>query len=86
MLLFQGVVLTHGNLTAQIEAMVYSWGWTRNDVILHTLPLHHVHGIVNVLMTPFHCGATCVMLTKFDPQTVIIIWTLFTFNLFMPAL
>eukprot|EP00106_Octopus_bimaculoides_P010508 XP_014777950.1 PREDICTED: acyl-CoA synthetase family member 3, mitochondrial-like [Octopus bimaculoides] len=65
-----GVVLTHGNLTAQIEAMIYSWGWTRNDVILHTLPLHHVHGIVNVLMTPFHCGATCVMLTKFDPQTV----------------
>ncbi|GAB1598032.1 acyl-CoA synthetase family member 3, mitochondrial-like [Argonauta hians] len=66
----KGVVLTHGNLTAQIEGMIYCWGWTKNDVILHVLPLHHVHGIVNVLMTPFHCGATCVMLTKFDPQMV----------------
>lgn len=68
----KGVVVSHGNLYGQIEAMILAWGWTSRDVILHVLPLHHIHGIVNVLMTPLHCGATCVLLTKFDPH---IIWT-----------
>lgn len=64
------MVVSHGNLYAQIEAMILAWGWTSRDVILHVLPLHHIHGIVNVLMAPLHCGATCVMLTKFDPHIV----------------
>lgn len=41
-----------------------SWQWSSNDVILHVLPLHHVHGIVNVLLTPMCVGAMCVMLEK----------------------
>jgi len=34
-----------------------AWGWTNKDVILHTLPLNHIHGIVNALMCPLHSGA-----------------------------
>ena len=48
----KGVVLTHGNICAQIDNMVQSWEWTDRDLILHVLPLHHVHGIVNCLFTP----------------------------------
>lgn len=69
-LLSQGVVHTFGSLDAQMQGMIEAWGWTSSDVILHTLPLHHVHGIVNVLMTPLWVGAICVMQPKFDAQEV----------------
>ncbi|KAF5895615.1 Acyl-CoA synthetase family member 3, mitochondrial, partial [Clarias magur] len=49
-------------------ALVSEWAWSRDDVILHTLPLHHVHGIVNKLMCPLWVGATCIMLPDFSPQ------------------
>lgn len=58
--------------------MIEMWGWTSSDVILHVLPLHHVHGIINVLMTSLLCGACCVMLPHFDAQqassAVIFLW------------
>ena len=54
----KGVVLTHGNICAQIDNMVESWEWTRNDLILHVLPLHHVHGIVNCLFTALQVCVT----------------------------
>ncbi|KAL5021413.1 hypothetical protein ScPMuIL_000568 [Solemya velum] len=66
----KGVVLTHGNLYFQVSGMLESWGWSEKDVLLHTLPLHHVHGIVNCLMTPLHIGATCYMLPAFEPKAV----------------
>lgn len=37
--------------------MVECWNWTKNDAILHTLPLHHVHGVINALITPMSVGA-----------------------------
>ena len=48
----KGVVLTHGNIAAQVDNMVSAWEWSGNDLLLHVLPLHHVHGIVNCLYTP----------------------------------
>ncbi|HSG48719.1 MAG TPA: acyl-CoA synthetase [Longimicrobiales bacterium] len=66
----KGVVLTHGNLEAQVRSMVEAWEWTAEDRILTHLPLHHVHGIVNVLVTALWCGATCEMLPAFDAVTV----------------
>lgn len=53
-----------------VSGMIKSWEWTSNDVILHVLPLHHVHGIANVLLTPLACGAVCVMEPKFDAHRV----------------
>ena len=65
------MVVTYGNMDSQMKGMIEAWGWTVNDVILHVLPLHHVHGVVNVLMTALYCGATCKMLPKFDAKEVI---------------
>ena len=73
----QGVVHTYGSLQSQIVAMQESWSWTSNDVLLHVLPLHHVHGNVNALLTPMWCGACCVMVPTFDPAQVQYIGTLF---------
>ena len=64
----KGVVSTHANLRAQMESLVQAWGWTSDDVILHVLPLHHTHGIVNVLLCALWSGATCEFLGGFDAQ------------------
>ncbi|XP_052816604.1 malonate--CoA ligase ACSF3, mitochondrial-like isoform X2 [Mya arenaria] len=66
----KGVVTTFGNIDAQMQGMIKAWGWRADDSILHVLPLHHVHGVVNVLMTPLYCGAQCVMLPQFNPKLV----------------
>lgn len=62
----KGAVITHKNLDAQIKSLVKAWNWTSNDAILHTLPLHHIHGVVNALLCPLAVGARCVMLPSFD--------------------
>ena len=41
---------THTGLEAQITSLVNAWGWSENDRILNVLPLHHVHGVVNVVL------------------------------------
>ena len=50
--------------------MVKPWAWTRDDTILHVLPLHHVHGVVNCLLCPLSVGAQVKMLPKFDAEEV----------------
>ena len=55
----KGVLTTHRNLTARITALTAAWGWTATDRILHTLPLHHVHGVVNALACALWSGAAC---------------------------
>ena len=45
----KGVVHRHGNLYHQITDLIASWEWSSEDVALHLLPLHHVHGVVNIL-------------------------------------
>ena len=66
----KGVVSTHGNLEAQTETLVRAWGWQPRDHILHILPLHHVHGIVNVLGCALWSGAACEMLPGFEAGQV----------------
>ncbi len=50
--------------------MITAWEWTADDAILLALPLHHVHGIVNVLTCALWAGARCEMLPKFDAALV----------------
>ncbi|MEA5623940.1 acyl-CoA synthetase [Nostoc sp. UHCC 0251] len=66
----KGVVTTHQNIQAQVTSLTTAWEWTSDDRILHILPLHHIHGIVNVLTCALWAGAECHMLSKFDAQTV----------------
>ncbi|XP_068385261.1 malonate--CoA ligase ACSF3, mitochondrial [Eschrichtius robustus] len=66
----KGVLSTHHNIRAVVTGLVRKWAWTKDDVILHVLPLHHVHGVVNKLLCPLWVGATCVMLPEFSAQRV----------------
>jgi len=66
----KGAVLTHKNITSQIETLIEAWGWDADDHILHVLPLHHTHGIVNALLCASWSGAVCEMLPRFDVHKV----------------
>src|SRR6266496_656927 len=66
----KGVVTTHANLRAQVTSLITAWEWTADDAILLVLPLHHVHGIVNVVTCALWAGARCEMLPKFDAARV----------------
>ena len=66
----KGVLTTHHNLAAQITALTTAWAWHRSDRILHTLPLHHVHGLVNALACALWSGATC----EFSPGAPASTW------------
>jgi malonyl-CoA/methylmalonyl-CoA synthetase len=65
----KGVVITHANIAAQITTLVRAWRWSEDDRILLCLPLHHVHGIVNVVACALWSGATCEMLCSRKPKS-----------------
>jgi len=64
----KGVVFSHKNIIAQINAMLDSWGWNRQDTILNVLPLHRTHGMLNCLLCPLAVGAKIIMMPKFNSQ------------------
>jgi malonyl-CoA/methylmalonyl-CoA synthetase len=66
----KGVVTTHANIAAQITSLVEAWEWSADDRIVLCLPLHHVHGIINVVSCALWSGAACQMLPRFDANTV----------------
>ena len=66
----KGVVTTHANITAQVLSLVTAWEWRADDAILLVLPLHHVHGIINVLACALWAGARCEMPPKFEGEQV----------------
>jgi malonyl-CoA/methylmalonyl-CoA synthetase len=66
----KGAVSTHQNIGAQIAALVEAWRWTPTDRLLLTLPLHHVHGIINGLGSALAVRASCEILPAFDADVV----------------
>ena len=66
----KGVVTTHANLNAQVSTLIEAWHWHRDDRILCVLPLHHVHGIVNVVCCALYSGACCRFLPEFSGEAV----------------
>jgi malonyl-CoA/methylmalonyl-CoA synthetase len=71
----KGVLTTHANLNFQIKTLVEAWEWQADDHVLNVLPLHHVHGIINVMSCALWVGACCEFVPKFDTTTV---WELFS--------
>ena len=62
----KGVVTSHAQIEAQVACLVDAWEWTPADHILLVLPLHHVHGIINVVTCALWSGARCEMPPPFD--------------------
>ncbi len=79
----KGVVTTHINIEAQVSTLVKSWQWSPKDHILCVLPLHHVHGIINVISCALWSGATVEFLPSFSAEGVFEAFQKGKINLFM---
>ena len=79
----KGVVTTHKNIEAQISTLIEAWAWSEDDVIPLFLPLHHVHGIINVLSCALWAGATVHVMPKLNIEKLCAEAVLGTYNLFM---
>jgi acyl-CoA synthetase (AMP-forming)/AMP-acid ligase II len=66
----KAVLLTHGNLLSNAYGVAERTGVTPEDRLLHLLPLHHTNGTNNLLIVPFCCGASVVMLARFHAETL----------------
>ncbi|KAI4127125.1 MAG: hypothetical protein LQ338_003367 [Usnochroma carphineum] len=66
----KGVLLPESVLTAQSQSLIQAWDYTPKDHLLHVLPLHHIHGTVNALLTPLFAGSTIEFLFPFNVQAV----------------
>lgn len=62
----KGAVISHKAIHAQVTTLIEAWRWTRNDSVPLFLPLHHLHGIINVLSCALWCGATVHAVPKLD--------------------
>ncbi|MBC8315701.1 MAG: AMP-binding protein [Bacteroidetes bacterium] len=79
----KGVVTTHNNIQNQITTLTGSWAWSKNDHVLNVLPLHHVHGLINMLGCALWSGACCEFLPEFSAKEVFEIFCKQEVNVFM---
>lgn len=79
----KGVLSTHQTIESQISTLVKAWAWNSEDYTLGLLPLHHVHGIINVLSCALWSGATIQFLHPFDAEQVFSIFEEGNVNVFM---
>jgi malonyl-CoA/methylmalonyl-CoA synthetase len=67
----KGVVTTHDNIASQIVALIQAWEWQESDSIPLFLPLHHIHGIINVMSCALWAGATIEPFVRFDLEAIL---------------
>lgn len=67
----KGVVTTHANIRAQIEILIDAWHWSADDRIPLFLPMHHVHGIINVACCALWAGASIETFPKFEMEKIL---------------
>lgn len=67
----KGVMLSHGNLASNALALIESWDWRPNDVLLHTLPIYHVHGLFVATHCALLTGTQIVWHEQFDVDRVL---------------
>ncbi len=67
----KGAMLSHGNLLSNAKVLKTYWGWKKGDVLIHALPIFHVHGLFVGIHGALLNGSKMVWLSKFDPKTVL---------------
>ncbi len=67
----KGAMLTHGNMLSNARVLQAYWGWQPGDVLVHALPIFHVHGLFVALHGAVINGSRMIWLNKFDPKRVI---------------
>jgi len=66
----KGAMLSHDNLASNALTLIDLWGFRKTDVLLHALPIYHVHGLFVAVHCAMLCGISMRFLERFDPGEV----------------
>lgn len=67
----KGAMLSHGNMLSNALVLKDAWGWKKGDVLIHALPIFHVHGLFVAIHGSLINGSKMIWLAKFDPKLVV---------------
>jgi malonyl-CoA/methylmalonyl-CoA synthetase len=67
----KGAMLSHGNLLSNAQVLKTHWDWQPGDVLIHALPIFHVHGLFVASHGALLNGSKMLWLSKFDPKAVV---------------
>jgi len=67
----KGAMLTHANLASNARVLLDAWGWREDDVLLHALPIFHVHGLFVALHCALLSGTAMVFMPQFDADAIL---------------
>jgi malonyl-CoA/methylmalonyl-CoA synthetase len=64
----KGAMLTHGNLLSNAQVLHSAWGWRQDDVLMHALPIFHVHGLFVASHGALLAGAKMIWFARYDAR------------------
>ena len=67
----KGAMLSHGNMLSNALVLKDAWGWKKGDVLIHALPIFHVHGLFVAIHGALINGSKMIWLARFDPKLVV---------------
>ncbi len=67
----KGAMLSHGNLTSNAQVLQGYWGWRSDDVLVHALPIFHVHGLFVAIHAALLGGSSMRWMSRFEPSAAI---------------
>jgi malonyl-CoA/methylmalonyl-CoA synthetase len=67
----KGAMLSHGNLLSNAQVLKAYWGWSDGDVLIHALPIFHVHGLFVACHGALLNGSKMIWFSRFDPKATI---------------
>src|SRR3954470_240414 len=66
----KGAMLSHGNLHSNAQSLIQAWAFSESDILLHALPIFHIHGLFVATNVSLLSAASILLLPKFDPDAV----------------
>ena len=67
----KGAMLSHGNLMSNAQVLHLYWGWRSDDVLIHALPIFHVHGLFVAIHAALMGGSPMLWMSRFEPRAAI---------------
>jgi malonyl-CoA/methylmalonyl-CoA synthetase len=82
----KGAMLSHGNMLSNARVLREYWGWQPDDVLIHALPIFHVHGLFVAIHGALINGSPMLWLNKFEPRAVVELFPRATVFMGVPTL
>ncbi len=67
----KGAMLSHANLASNARTLVQAWRFTADDVLIHALPIYHVHGLFVAINVLLMAGGGMLLLPRFDADAIL---------------